>query len=175
QRQGIYQPAEVKGAFGLNNTWRWRPFDQTYWYQSVAEVNSSYVPDTWNGSSIYYSLMMVFSAIQMAGPKLSPQAIEKGLSNFTAATDLPYSPRAGFAPGDYTFLKDWMPTWWDPSGTPPDASAGSGCLRLPDGGTRYTVESAFPADDRTANDANPPCNNDELNAAGGSQNGPPSQ
>ena len=157
---------EWNQLFGISERWRWRPPPQPYWYEAVQEVDSSAIPDDYLGSSIYYGLLMAFTAIQMSGPNLNPANVEHSMSHFTAFYDPPFSPRGGYAPGDYSFLHDFMIEKYDTSGTPPGGSAGSGCFRLADGGKRYQSTEAWPTGDRAAAiGASDPCQADEIGRA----------
>ncbi|MHB8508002.1 MAG: type 1 periplasmic-binding domain-containing protein [Candidatus Dormibacteria bacterium] len=156
-------PTEWNSFFALSNNWRWKPRPQPYYYQAAQEVSPAVQPDGQYGSSIYYSLLMAFTAIQMAGPDLTPSNVERALQTFTAAYEPPFSPHAGYTPGDHNFLDDYMIVRWDSSGSPPDGAAGSGCFRLADGGRRYLPQGPWPVDDRAAaTGAADPCQADEL-------------
>jgi hypothetical protein len=108
-------------------------------------------------------MLMAFTAIQMAGPDLTPQNAQRGLESFTAAYQPPLSPHAGYGPGDHAFLDDFMIERWDPSAPGPQGS-GNGCMRLMNGGRRYLEGvSVWPADDRAADDfAGEPCQPSEV-------------
>jgi hypothetical protein len=91
---------------------------------------------------VYRRLLLLFTGIQAAGPRLTPTSFDKGLHVLPAhpAGD-PFAPAAYFGPGDHTFLKDFALAWWDPSGRPPgESSAKPGCWRLVDDGHRYRAE-----------------------------------
>ncbi|MHB8508001.1 MAG: type 1 periplasmic-binding domain-containing protein [Candidatus Dormibacteria bacterium] len=159
---------EWNSAFGISYNWRWKSRPSPYYYAAAQETSPGFQPDGYLGSSVYYGLLMAFTAIQVAGPNLTPANVEKGLQRFTAADDSPYSPHAGYAPGDYNFIKDYMIVRWDSTGNPPDGEAGSGCLRLADGGRRYSPQGPWPTDDRAAADgATQPCQADEIHASEG--------
>ncbi|MHB8510259.1 MAG: ABC transporter substrate-binding protein, partial [Candidatus Dormibacteria bacterium] len=156
-------PEEMKGAFGIVDRWRWRQYPQPYWYQAYNEVGSGSAGSRAWGASMYDSLMMAFTAIQMAGARLTPNSVRTGLEGFTAAYEPSFSPHAGYSSTDHSFIDDFMIGRWDPSGTPPGGSA-NGCLRLADGGKRYASEGPWPTDDRAAAIGSAtPCNADESN------------
>ena len=162
QRTSTIPVTEWNSYFGLSSNWRWRPRPQPYYYQAAQSVSASTQPDSSWGSSIYYGLLMAFTAIQMSGHNLTAANAARAMQGFTAAYDPPFSPHAGYAPGDYNFLDDYMIERWDSSGNPPD-SAGAGCFRLTDGGKRYLPTDPWPSDDRAAaTDATQPCQTDEI-------------
>ena len=100
----------------------------------------------------------VAEGIQVAGPRLTPQSIDKGFHAIPphSSTD-PYSPAMFFDPGDYTAMKDAQEGWWDPQGQPPGRRNNApGCWRLPRNGQRYLAGHWPPGDDAFKN-ANDPC------------------
>ncbi|MHB8510257.1 MAG: type 1 periplasmic-binding domain-containing protein [Candidatus Dormibacteria bacterium] len=160
---------EWNRLFGITDHWRWRAAPQPYWYQAVQQQDPTFVPDDYLGSSVYYGLMMAFTAIQMAGPNLTAGNAAAAMSQFTAANDPPFSPRASYSPGDYTFVDDFMIEKFDTSGNPPGGPAGSGCFRLPDGGRRYVSDGAWPPSDRAAEvGPSDPCQPQEISLGSGS-------
>ena len=85
----------------------------------------------------YEDLRLMFTGIQVAGPRLGPHAIDEGLHAIppVLSTD-PQVPACFFRPGDYTCVKDaeWM--WWDRTGKPPSSNQ-PGCWRMVLGGRRF--------------------------------------
>ncbi|MHB8507996.1 MAG: type 1 periplasmic-binding domain-containing protein [Candidatus Dormibacteria bacterium] len=160
---------EWNSAFGITDRWRLRPANQMYWYQAALEAAPSAHPDLGYGSTIYYGLLMAFTAIQMAGPHLSPDAVESALTKFTAANDPPFSPRASYSPVDHTFVDDFMIVRDDRSGVAPGSSS-PGCLRLADGGRRYLADGPWPNDDRAAGtNSTQPCQPAEVDPGVGTE------
>ena len=112
------------------------------------------------GATLYDSMVMLFTGVQAAGPRLTAANIDKGLHAIPPnGSPNPYKPAAYFAPGNYTFVKDAMAVWWDPDGVPP-GSSNQGCYRLPREGQR------FRAGEWTAGDADVkaagPCQGDTF-------------
>jgi hypothetical protein len=88
----------------------------------------------------YNRLFMLFTGIQAAGPRLTPQSFDKGMRALPPHNPGdPYVPAAYFGPGDHDFIKDEALVWWDSSGTAP-SSTEPGCWRLVDDGRRYRTE-----------------------------------
>jgi hypothetical protein len=88
----------------------------------------------------YSQLLLLFTGIQAAGPRLTPQSFDKGMRAIPPHNPGdPYVPTAYFGPGDHSFVKDYALAWWDSSGDAPSGPA-PGCWRLVDGGRRYLVE-----------------------------------
>lgn len=82
---------------------------------------------------LYPDLRQLFTGIQAAGPRLTPQSVDKG---FHAIPPLrspsPSVPACFYDPGDYTCVKDALVERWDRS-----ARDGQGCFRATEGGLRY--------------------------------------
>ena len=98
---------------------------------------------------VYSDLLLLFSGIQAAGPRLTPAAFDKGLRALPARQSRdPLNPSAYFGPGDHFFAKDYMFGWWDPAGRRPMSHASEnpvvaglqGCWRLVEDGLRYRPE-----------------------------------
>jgi hypothetical protein len=126
---------------------------EAYWGQAYSAANPDGGFDRFIGPLIYEELMQVFTAVQMAGPNLTPGSVERGFASFRRnAADDGSSPTAYYTPADHTFVKDLMLVRWDVAGTPPggsDPSVGggaAGCYRELDGGARH-LEDGWPSGD----------------------------
>lgn len=84
----------------------------------------------------YQSLRMLFTGIQVAGPRLHPKSIDKGYHAIPAVrSDDPRVPACFFNPADYTCVKDAQAMWWDSEGT--SRNNRRGCWKMAQGGRRY--------------------------------------
>jgi hypothetical protein len=83
--------------------------------------------------SLYPPFRMLFSGIQNAGPRLTPQNVDKGFHAVPRirSTD-PSVPACFYDLGDYTCVKDAMVERWDRT-----ANSGQGCFRATEDGLRY--------------------------------------
>lgn len=104
---------------------------------------------------MYPTLRTVFVGLQVAGPKLTPQAMDRGFHAIppTRSTD-PQTPACYFDPGDYSCTKDVTLMRWDPTGRTPGDGTPQGCWRMTGGGARY-LRGTWPdrnVDDRAAPD-----------------------
>ena len=103
---------------------------------NVGDVLQYYCP-------MYDSTRQLFTAIQVAGPKLTPSQVDTGFRAIPhVASSSNRVPACFYDSGDYTCVKDAMLEYWDPSGTDPEYGAlsgdsGSGCWRLVDDGARH--------------------------------------
>lgn len=79
----------------------------------------------------YYDHLMLFTGIQVAGPRLTPATVDRGVHAIPPTRNAdPFVPDCRFEPGGYTCVKDAAEQWWDPAGTtapddPPGAIAWS--------------------------------------------------
>lgn len=85
----------------------------------------------------YQDLRMLFTGIQVAGPKLTPAAIDKGMHAIPPVrSSNPSVPACFYNANDYTCVKDAMVNWWDSRSNPPGQSD-PGCWRMVEEGRRY--------------------------------------
>jgi hypothetical protein len=147
-------PANQKaGLFGLT----WQPRQESaantpaWWAVKDVDPNWGAGQDTsqnmWTFITLYHSLLLLASGIQMAGPHLTPTTFAQGLQR--ADFPNPFSPimagDVGFAPGSHTMTLDAAEYWYSNSAPGPysDESAGGGTICYVDGGRRYRP-GAFP-------------------------------
>lgn len=89
------------------------------------------------GCEFYGAIRLLFTGIQVAGPRLDPASMDKGYHAIPdKPTRDPYTEACFFDSGDYTCVKDAQLEHWDPSGQTPGTSGG-GCWRMVEGGKRY--------------------------------------
>ena len=126
-------------AFGVSFVPRWGNEMEMHWSRTYRETCGCPLDESYWTSALYDPLAMLFHGVQAAGPRLTPQNFTKGMHAIPPrASGDPYTPAAYFTSGNYSFVKDAMEIWWDPSGRAPGQSA-PGCYRLPGEGRRYRV------------------------------------
>jgi len=112
----------------------------------------------------YDDLLQLFTGIQVAGPNLTPQTVDRGFHAIPARpSQSPFSPSCFYDPGDYTCVKDAMVETWDADGQS-TVDSQPGCWRPIEGGLRYSgvwppgniEEQITPSD---------PCNTDVSTSA----------
>lgn len=107
----------------------------------------------------YRDHFMLFQAIQVAGPRLTPESIDQGFHAIPENTSSdPHAPAFFFDEGDYTSVKDAMEIWWDPSGRSRGGGTPSnrpGCWRAVREGQRYLAGRWTGADDVFRNGDDP--------------------
>jgi hypothetical protein len=103
----------------------------------------------------YRNYFELFEGIQVAGPRLTPDTMDKGFHAIPerASTD-PYSPAFFFDEGDYTSTKDAAEQWWDTNGRPA-ASNQPGCWRMVREGRRFLAHKWEGGDDVFKNTSDP--------------------
>jgi hypothetical protein len=102
-----------------------------------AEPDAPDDPDvTLHACNLYRDPFQLFLGIQVAGPQLHPNSIDRGFRAIPkiASTD-PKIPACYYDDGDYTCVKDVHVGWWDSSGQ--SSAPTPGCYRLVDDGRRY--------------------------------------
>jgi hypothetical protein len=118
------------------------------------------------GCDFYIDLRQLFIGIQVAGPELRPQTMDRGFHAIPRIrSDNPSVPACFYEPGDYTCVKDSQVQWWDPAGTTSDSDS-PGCMRMMEGGRRYLAGDWPPGDIEAQRDpASDPCNIQARDAA----------
>jgi hypothetical protein len=164
----LARPEQWANAFGLSVDYRrGRVGDQT-WFRAYREGCPDCPEPTVGGRGVraaaaaYDSLSLFFYGLQAAGPRLTPQNVDRGLHAIPPRRSTnPYAPAAYFSPGNYSFLKDAMAIRWDGAGSPP-GSAQRGCYRLPHDGLRFRAGEWPPGDDDLALSTTRPCQGDTF-------------
>lgn len=105
-------------------------------YQAYKEAQ----PDgtDWNWALRFYrDYFFLFTAIQVAGPRLAPPTVDAGFHAIQRRDSTsPYVAAGYFFPGDFSYGKDGIEMWYDPDTT--DTTDGQkGCWRMIGGGSRY--------------------------------------
>ena len=138
-------------------------------YQSLSEADPEMpaMDKSWvcNSRSYYEDLRLLYTGIQVAGPKLTPETIDKGLHAIPAvrSTD-PSVPACYFEPGDYTCVKDATAAWFDGEKRRTSNVQGReqeeqpGCWRMARGGARYFPGSWPKGDVLNMQSEDDPCN-----------------
>ena len=87
----------------------------------------------------YEDLRQLFTGIQVAGPKITPESVDKGFHAIPAhPSSKPDTPACFYLPGDYSCVKDNALWQWDPDALS-DYSSAPGCYRMVNGAERHLV------------------------------------
>lgn len=108
---------------------------EDFGYRAYTEAEPN--GDDWDWAiGFYRDWFMLFTAIQVAGPRLTPAAVDAGLHAIQRQESTsPYVAACYYIPRNYTCVKDATEAWWDASARNPNNEAG--CWRLVDTGWRY--------------------------------------
>ncbi len=144
-------------AFGVTFDYRRDSVADQAWARAYQEGCTSCPALTRpDAAFLYDSLTMLFYGIQAAGPRLTPETLDKGMHAIPArASTDPYRPAAYFSLGNYTFIKDAMEIWWDPRGAAPGDTQ-PGCYRLVKDGLRFRAGD-WRGGDEDIQKPGPPC------------------
>ena len=134
-------PARNSGAFGIGSLPTLQPFasnDAVRVWRAAGNEGEPYHMAIFDW--LYYD--MIATLIQMAGPVLTPATVERGAfatgsyGGWKATGGNPYVPKAGFGPGDYTWIDDAREIVWSATtGSKLDGERGT--YISPNGGRRY--------------------------------------
>lgn len=91
-------------------------------------------------NSDYRFWLLTMTAIQVAGPRLAPKAVDAGMHAIQRKVSTsPFVPSFYFFPNDYTGVKDATEMWYDASSQDPEGD--QGCWRLVREGLRYPPDA----------------------------------
>lgn len=129
--------------------------ESTAGWQACKEANPSAMRgDCARLLDLYRSHFMLFQALQVAGPDLSPASVDAGFHAIPRIrSEDPYKSAFYFDPGDYSGVKDAVESWYDPT-----ARDGSGCYRMVRAGQRFPAWTWQGGNDTFDTAANNPCN-----------------
>jgi hypothetical protein len=129
-------------------------------YRAATEVDAQAGRfDVQNFACTFFpDMRLVFTGIQVAGPRLSVASMDQGFHAIPAISSKdPRVPACFYGVGDYSCVKDAMVAWWDPSGVAPGRNE-PGCWRMFEAGKRYRA-GEWPAGDVEAlRKPTDPCN-----------------
>jgi len=185
-RNGYYPEWVIAGDRFHDSFWNAQDQDQDVWdehawvvspallegpvesgdcYRAILEANPN-SPDAGFVCSFYtwyQDLRQLFTGIQVAGPHLTPESMNRGFHAIPAIPSSdPSVPACFYRPGDYTCVKDGVAMWWDRDGVVPAASATDasrpGCWRMNEGGLRHFAGDWPDRDVPGAKQPDDPCN-----------------
>lgn len=136
----------ARNAWVISDGIRADSLDQDPRYASCKEGDPSLSKGSCGfGTQFQRDYFMLFGAIQAAGPRLTPKAVDRGFHAIPAIrSSSPSVASCFFDPGDYTCVKDAQQSWWDPNGRP--SSNQPGCWKMVDEGRRYLANQWEPGD-----------------------------
>lgn len=122
-----------------------------YGYPPAPKDEARYVND------VYRDHFILFQAIQVAGPELTPANVERGFRAIPEkSSDNPYVASCFFKTRDFSCVKDASEIWWDPSGVS-NGDGQPGCWRYVEGGRRFLAGQWPPGPSETFQSKSDPC------------------
>lgn len=137
----LYDQTQWVNAFGPGHLAEPIPFNQSDAARAAADVG---VTGIYSGANLLYAYMsLVATQIQMAGPRLTPTNVERGMFSLPAGggwarTKNPASVLIKFGQGDYTAIEDSRHTFWDPQAVS-KIDGRPGAYRALAGGQRWEI------------------------------------
>jgi hypothetical protein len=112
-----------------------RPCEHAY---AEVEPNESVYYESWTVCVTFNNARMLFTGIQVAGPRLTVTSLDQGMHAIPAIpSGDPTVPACFYNPGDYTCVKDAHLQWWDPTDRHEDKPEASSCWKSMEDGKRY--------------------------------------
>ena len=120
-------------AVGIREMWQLPGYTATWWFKAYAATDPTTVVGARTGFNTYEKLMQLFSAIQLAGPELTPAHVAAGDPRRGATFVGLYgwqrrfgpdgagavTPAAGYSPAHHAFLRGMNEVRWSQNGVPP--------------------------------------------------------
>lgn len=161
-----HDPRSWRGAFGFTFDRRRDARESQDFYRAHQEGCPDCTQFVGGASRMYDQMFLIFYAIQAAGPRLTAASVDKGMHAIEArGSSDPYKPSAYFSPGNYSFIKDAMEIWWDPTGQAPSGNQ-AGCYRLANQGARRRANE-WAGDDTSVFNPADPCQGQKDRGVGG--------
>jgi hypothetical protein len=138
----LYDKQQWPHAFGISPLWvTWATVSKSYGYREAHHGNPNMKPgDEGVLINIYAAVpRLFFTGIQMAGPKLTPQAFAAGMFAYPRSGGTPAQPTFQFTRQYPTAIKDFMEIYWDPNkrGIDERGLEDNGMIMKMHGGKRY--------------------------------------
>lgn len=130
-REGNYREVPARGA-----------------YRSVEPDGG--LSDEDEAAGVYRDYFLLFKSIQIAGPRITPQAVDAGAHAIPRIRSTsPFIAACYYDPKDFSCVKDANELWWDSDAPDPTGQAGNsgdkGCWRMAKGGARF-VAGTWPSE-----------------------------
>lgn len=133
--------------FGLTSANKTLPLSNEPWVQAVKEVAPDYQATSSNAEiyrDFYDQMRLLASGIQAAGPTLTPETLEAGLSktrfpNPGSAAAPNWQAGGSFSPGDHTFVEDFALIYWSETGESYSGTKPTGTFCYIERGARWAA------------------------------------
>ncbi len=110
---------------------------QQFCVQAITATDPTYEQADFEYACEYYRyILQLFIGIQVAGPRLGPTSVDKGMHAIPPVRpNNPHVPACYYHANDYSCVKDGQAEYWDAQGQPPGDNR-PGCWRAIEGGRR---------------------------------------
>jgi hypothetical protein len=140
-------PSALGRHFGISPTWLAPAPDVQEAVRAVHDADPGIRPNPRSTTDLFLALRSIFTAIQQAGPTLTPQTVATGLSEHVIASTGADVVQGSYAdPGRRSWSDTFVAWWFDAMAAPPGESLPRGCIRLMRDGWRFTAD-AWPTSD----------------------------
>ena len=131
----------IGSHFGVSPTWLAPAPDQQEAMRAAREADPGLSPNARATTDLFLALRMLFTAIQQAGPTLTPATATTGLEALSITSIAPDAVQGSFNdPGRRSWTDTFVAWWFDPSASPPGEALPRGCIRLMRDGRRFTAD-----------------------------------
>lgn len=109
-------------------------------YRAYKDMDPAGTPDSNIVCCVFWGLEQIANGIQLAGPHLTPDTFEKGLTSMGRRQPNPlWAMGGGFGPDDHSFADLAAEIWWNPTASSLDGSPGA--YMFVRDGKRYSLGS----------------------------------
>lgn len=131
----LYDQTQWAHSFGISTLAVAPPDEETAAWKMQKAVAPDETPVSISG---YANLLVAFSAIELAGPRLDPGTYRDGAFRFEVVSQSKFETSFGYGPQDFGGVDDAKEVWWDASGTDP-SDGKNGTYRNVNDGYRYRL------------------------------------
>lgn len=129
-----YDPRQWEHDFGVSSLPVAQKPQDSQWWKAYKSIDPTTDPPL-DAPLDFYSLLLAFSGLEGAGPRLDPRTFADGMFRIRLLSNSPYVPSFFYRTTDYGGIKDVQEVWWDPKTVAPDGQPGH--YQSVDGGHRY--------------------------------------
>ena len=159
----IYDQDQWQHAYGVSPLWVFFEHEEASdGYREYHHVCPQVMPGQCDpgkegtGINVYRTaLIELYTGVEMAGPKLTPQTFAQGMYNYPATGGSPAYPLVKMTPDSPVLIKDFTEVWWNRTGRGKDEvnQDNNGILMKAGGGKRYLF-GQWPTSDPSPFDPN---------------------
>ena len=159
-----YDQSQWQNAMLVTSLLRKPQAPETFCYKTARETDPTAPTLDLNTACVFYPyIRQLFTGIQVAGPRLSAESMNRGFHAIPQLPSIdPFHPACFYETNENTCVKDAMLEWWDPAGRDPDAVSERGCWRMIEGGRRY-IAGGWRSEDPTARKTSSDLCNAQIN------------